>query len=66
MILFLPQGFHYALVRPTNATHESIIVQVGPTDLRGKDAVTVEVKVLNGIWLLRVSKLAAEGEKEAL
>ena len=32
-----------------------MIAQVGPTSLRDEDAVTVEVKVLNAVWQLRVS-----------
>ncbi|GIL61309.1 hypothetical protein Vafri_15698 [Volvox africanus] len=48
-------GFHYALIREINSTHEQVIAQVGPTSLRGQDAVTLQVKVVNRIWLLRVS-----------
>ncbi|KAG2443738.1 hypothetical protein HXX76_002084 [Chlamydomonas incerta] len=48
-------NYHYALVRPINATAEQVIAQVGPTSLRDEDAVTVEVKVLNAVWQLRVA-----------
>ncbi|KAG2443737.1 hypothetical protein HXX76_002083 [Chlamydomonas incerta] len=48
-------NYHYALVRPINATAEQVIAQVGPTSLRDEDAVTVEVKVLNSVWQLRVA-----------
>ncbi|KAG2500646.1 hypothetical protein HYH03_001413 [Edaphochlamys debaryana] len=48
-------GYRYALVRPLNATSEQVIAQVGPTSLRDEDAVTVEVKVLNRVWFLRVA-----------
>ena len=56
LVCFGPsQDFHYALVRPINATAEQVIAQVGPTSLRDEDAVTVEVKVLSAVWQLRVS-----------
>ncbi|KAG2443736.1 hypothetical protein HXX76_002082 [Chlamydomonas incerta] len=48
-------NYHYALVRPINATAEQVIAQVGPSSLRDKVAVTVEVKVLNAVWYLRVA-----------
>ncbi|GIL79156.1 hypothetical protein Vretimale_16700 [Volvox reticuliferus] len=48
-------GFHYALVREINSTSEQVIAQVGPTTLRNEDAVIIQVKVVNRIWLLRVS-----------
>ncbi|KXZ49357.1 hypothetical protein GPECTOR_22g951 [Gonium pectorale] len=48
-------GYNYALVRPINATSEQVIAKVGASSLRDKDAVTVEVKVVNGVWLLRVA-----------
>ncbi|GLI65793.1 hypothetical protein VaNZ11_009413 [Volvox africanus] len=49
------KGFNYALVRPVNATHEEAIYKSVPTALRDEDAVTVEVKALNDVWLLRVA-----------
>ncbi|PNH02473.1 hypothetical protein TSOC_011547, partial [Tetrabaena socialis] len=52
--------FNYALVRPINDTAEQIIAQVGPSSLRNDDAVTVPVKVLSSIWLLRVCRVAPE------
>ncbi|KAG2438991.1 hypothetical protein HYH02_010782 [Chlamydomonas schloesseri] len=48
-------NYHYALVRPINSTSEQVIAQVGPTSLRDEDAVTVEVRVLNAVWQLRVA-----------
>ncbi|GLC35525.1 hypothetical protein PLESTB_000198200 [Pleodorina starrii] len=48
------QGFYYSLVRPLNATDEQLIYASGPSSLRDTDAVTVEVKALNSVWLLRV------------
>ncbi|EFJ39018.1 hypothetical protein VOLCADRAFT_101436, partial [Volvox carteri f. nagariensis] len=48
------QGFYYTLLRPINDTHEEVIAKVGPAALHGKDSVTVEVKALNSVWLLRV------------
>ncbi|GLC35482.1 hypothetical protein PLESTB_000202500 [Pleodorina starrii] len=48
-------GFHYALVRQVNSTYEQVIAQVGPSSLRDRDAVTVDVNVVNNMWLLRVS-----------
>ncbi|GFR47439.1 hypothetical protein Agub_g9162 [Astrephomene gubernaculifera] len=48
-------GFHYALVRPINDTYEQVIAQFGDSTLIGEDAVTVEVKVVNAVWYLRVA-----------
>ncbi|GFR47438.1 hypothetical protein Agub_g9161 [Astrephomene gubernaculifera] len=48
-------GFHYALVRPVNDTYEQVIAQVGDSSLKHEDVVMVEVKVLNGVWYLRVA-----------
>ncbi|KAG2438990.1 hypothetical protein HYH02_010781 [Chlamydomonas schloesseri] len=48
-------NYHYALVRPINSTSEQVIAQVGPTPLRDVQAVTVDVKVLNSVWHLRVA-----------
>lgn len=47
------QNFDYALVRRSGNT-EQVIAQVGRTDLRDTDAVTVEVSVVNTKWYLRV------------
>ncbi|GLI65794.1 hypothetical protein VaNZ11_009414 [Volvox africanus] len=49
------QNLDYELVRPINATHDDVIYRTeGRSSLRNEDAVTVEVKVINGVWLLRV------------
>ncbi|GIL79160.1 hypothetical protein Vretimale_16703 [Volvox reticuliferus] len=49
------KGFNYALVRPINSTYEEPIYQSVPGALRSEDAVTVEVKALGNVWLLRVA-----------
>ncbi len=48
------QDFDYALVRRMGNT-EQVIAQVGKSDLRDSDAVTVEVSMVNAKWYLRVS-----------
>ncbi|GIL61307.1 hypothetical protein Vafri_15698 [Volvox africanus] len=49
------QNLDYELVRPINATHDDVIYRTeGRSSLRDEDAVTVQVKVINGEWSLRV------------
>ncbi|GLC49284.1 hypothetical protein PLESTB_000202400 [Pleodorina starrii] len=46
----------YELVHPINATYEDVIYRTeGTAPLRDADSVTVDVKVINGVWLLRVA-----------
>ncbi|GIM13633.1 hypothetical protein Vretimale_16702 [Volvox reticuliferus] len=50
------QNLDYELVRPINATNDDVIYRSdGISSLHDADAVTVQVKVINGEWLLRVA-----------